>query len=955
MLPAQEDAGPYAMRYGAALTTTVDCGGRSGTTLKGLVVRCGDRGAVVFDTELLRLSAAWADDWLRLRGTAYDGSHGPMPSRRGRLLVETAPGPGWAHERALVDPRPIPHGPLPHEWGRFGGYRLSGERVVVGYRVGDMSVRETFALDGEPCTLTRTLELGPSAAEQLMVVLDGPGDQVGGGVLPERLAMLQWQPVRRGPVELDAAKTWDRLLMGGPSNGDYLDAASGTGATIVAVPGFARPRGEPGDLVDGGAPGHAALTFAPMRRGDDDVPGRLYVDLQHTVELTRVHTFSCPEDRGGTQRFVLFGWEGKGERDGEREGEAVPDPAADDVRDAGWREIARVDGAELAHGQKHASAIVRPEGLGRWRHLLFVVQNGDAPLCEIDVFADRFQAAVDAAPAPQNVVCALHGDTGPELVVEADRMLLRVPAHDATLRLQLVMARGDDATVAAAMPALTLAREVPALATGPAPLQWGPPITTRGHRAADDGPFAVDTITIPFDNPFHSRMRTAAFDFFADGRAAVSTWNGDVWIVDGIDDALGELHWRRFATGLFDPLGLRIVDDVVHVLGRDGITRLHDHDGNGEADEFECFHNDVLITSGFHEFAFDLQTDADGNFYFSKGAPVKPGGRGFMKIVPHNGTILKVAKDGSRIEAIATGLRAPNGIGVSPTGIVTSGDNEGTFMPRCRINWFTEPGFYGGVKDTAHRSPVPEQPDLPLCWMPMDVDNSSGGQVWVTGNGWQDLDGRLLHLSYGTCSVFLVLTEEVDGHVQGGVVRLPAEFSSSCMRGRFSPRDGQLYVIGLQGWQTSAAREGGFHRVRRTEAPLGLPIALRTCTQGVYLTFAEPLDEVTAGDADSFGVEIWNYRYSPNYGSPEVSLLHPERQVAEGKPNRDTLAVTGAKLSPDRRTVFLAVDGMRAVHQMRVTWNVDTADGRMLKGELHNTIHALAADPGFPQDGATER
>jgi hypothetical protein len=229
----------------------------------------------------------------------------------------------------------------------------------------------------------------------------------------------------------------------------------------------------------------------------------------------------------------------------------------------------------------------------------------------------------------------------------------------------------------------------------------------------------------------------------------------------------------------------------------------------------------------------------------------------------------------------------------------------------------------------------------------MDVDNSSGGQVWVTGAGWPDLAGRLLHLSYGTCSTFLVLTEEVAGRVQGGVVRLPAEFSSSCMRGRFSPRDGQLYVIGLQGWQTSAAREGGFHRLRRTPAPLGLPVALRTCAAGVYLTFAEPLDDTTATDPDSFGIEIWNYLYSPNYGSPEISVQHPERQVEQGKPNRDALVVAGAKLSPDRRTVFLAVDGMRPVHQMRITWNVDAADGRQLKGELHNTIHALAPDPGF--------
>jgi hypothetical protein len=185
---------------------------------------------------------------------------------------------------------------------------------------------------------------------------------------------------------------------------------------------------------------------------------------------------------------------------------------------------------------------------------------------------------------------------------------------------------------------------------------------------------------------------------------------------------------------------------------------------------------------------------------------------------------------------------------------------------------------------------------------------------------------------------------------QGGVERLPASFSPSSLRGRFSPVDGQLYVIGLKGWQTSAAREGGFHRVRRTSAPLDLPIALRTCDKGVYLTFAVALDPATAADPGSFGVEIWNYRYSQAYGSPEVSVLEPERQVERGKENRDALPVTAARLSPDRRTVFLAIDGMRPVQQMKITWDLDTADGRFVRGELHNSMHALAADPGFPQE-----
>jgi len=104
-----------------------------------------------------------------------------------------------------------------------------------------------------------------------------------------------------------------------------------------------------------------------------------------------------------------------------------------------------------------------------------------------------------------------------------------------------------------------------------------------------------------------------------------------------------------------------------------------------------------------------------------------------------------------------------------------------------------------------------------------------------------------------------------------------------------------------------------------------------------------------AADPENFGVQIWNYRYSQNYGSPEISILHPERNIAQGKPNRDPLQVTSSTLSSDGRTVFLAIAGMQPVHQMKITWDLDAKDGRALRGELHNSIHALQKDPGFPK------
>src|SRR5207249_10714305 len=88
----------------------------------------------------------------------------------------------------------------------------------------------------------------------------------------------------------------------------------------------------------------------------------------------------------------------------------------------------------------------------------------------------------------------------------------------------------------------------------------------------------------------------------------------------------------------------------------------------------------------------------------------------------------------------------------------------------------------------------------PLCSLPMSMDNSSGGQVWVTSDKWGPLKDRLLFMSFGKCALFEVMVQEVDGVAQGGVVQLPLRFYSGLMRGRVNPRDGQVYVCGLKGW-----------------------------------------------------------------------------------------------------------------------------------------------------------
>ena len=153
------------------------------------------------------------------------------------------------------------------------------------------------------------------------------------------------------------------------------------------------------------------------------------------------------------------------------------------------------------------------------------------------------------------------------------------------------------------------------------PTRWPHPVMTEGKQSDKNDAYVVDEITMPAVNPWNSWMRLSGFDFFKDGRrAAVSTWHGDVWIVDGLDGKLGKLSWKRIASGLFQPLGVRVIDETIYLSCRDQICILRDLNGDGETDYYESLNSDHQVTEHFHEFAMGLQTDDDGNFYYAKSA-----------------------------------------------------------------------------------------------------------------------------------------------------------------------------------------------------------------------------------------------------------------------------------------------------------------------------------------------
>lgn len=380
------------------------------------------------------------------------------------------------------------------------------------------------------------------------------------------------------------------------------------------------------------------------------------------------------------------------------------------------------------------------------------------------------------------------------------------------------------------------------------PARWTKIVETKGVISPDTkSPYVQDAIDLPTPNPWNASVRFGGIDFFPDGRAALCTWDGDVWVVSGLDGKLDSIKWKRFAGGLQQPLGLRIVDGVIHTAGRDQITRLVDLNNDGEADLLQNFNNEAGLTLQRHEFVMDLQTDGEGNFYFCRSGHYVKSQKG------ENCCVFKLSSDGKKLEVLAQGFREPNGMSVSPEGVMTVGDNEGNGVPQTPL-YRLEPGkFYGFIPGQG--GGYKPKDSKPIVWLPKAVDRSAGGQMWVPKGSWGPLAGQLLHTSYGHCALFQVLIDKSAEPWQGAAIKFPMTFASGIMRGRFSPTDGQLYVCGLRGWDTNATKDGQLARIRYTGSKTPVPTGLEVSEKGIALTFSAPLDRASAEDDQNWAGE----------------------------------------------------------------------------------------------------
>lgn len=447
--------------------------------------------------------------------------------------------------------------------------------------------------------------------------------------------------------------------------------------------------------------------------------------------------------------------------------------------------------------------------------------------------------------------------------------------------------------------------------------------------AKNNKPYVIDRISVPFDNPWGSMMMFSGIDFDQAGDAYITTLMGDVWKVSGLGEDMKEATWKRYATGLDQPFGIRLIDGLPYVMTRGSIVVLKDLNGDNEADYYEDYLNGFDYAVPAHTRTFGFPMDKDRTFYFvnGSGAYKKPWNK--------------------PVEFLASGLRNAMAVGGSSDGIFLVGPQEGVWTPSSAVLEIHKGDYYGmGSKLNSKESREEAYANLTpaMAYLPRGIDNSTGGFEFPKSDRFGPLDGSIIGLSYGYGSWFEILRNDsyTDyGRAQGSVVPLDGEFRAGVVRGAVHPGDGMFYVVGTDGWGNYAIDEASLDRIRYTGKTFPKLENVHGRENGIELKFSSKLLGNAAPESKNFFVQQWNYEYSPGYGSLEYSVRQPS---SEG---HDRLRVTRAKLLPDGKSIFLEIPNILPAMQTHIYGELETTEGKLEVNTFATLIHLDKAHKEF--------
>jgi hypothetical protein len=432
-----------------------------------------------------------------------------------------------------------------------------------------------------------------------------------------------------------------------------------------------------------------------------------------------------------------------------------------------------------------------------------------------------------------------------------------------------------------------------------------------------------------------------------DGDPSSVTAAGEVWTLSGVKDAddPADVTPTRIAEGLREPMGIKVVDGDIYISEKHQLSKLIDADSDGiyeDTDEIATWPFD----GNFHEFAFGLLYK-EGFFYLNLSVSINLGG---ASTVPQGsddrGTHLKIDKDTGEIEYVAGGLRTPHGIGWGPEDSIFVTDNQGGWLPANKLIHIQPGEFYNHYTTGPGGEPGrfdDQRPTPPALWLPHNEIANSPSQPMLIPSGPFAGQMWIADVTYG--GIQRAFLEKVEGQYQGAYFRMTQGLESGITH-MLLEDDGSIIVGGLGAggnWGQNGKLQFGLQKLVPNGTETFDIQKMELAEGGFDLTYTKPLSDATLAQlADKYVVRQWGYAPTSAYGGPKIA--------------EESLTVSAASVSSDRKTVSLEIDGLKPnrVVYVRSPRPFDSEGGeRLLSTEAWYTVNKL---PGYvaPADGLYE-